>query len=107
MRTEFSLAMIAAVAALGLVLEGCAGAPVAGALYTNIDYGNQATANAAGTRMGEACGYLYAGLVAVGDSSVETARRNGGISQITSVDHSTFSVLAVIYNKHCTIVRGR
>jgi hypothetical protein len=90
------------------VLAGCAYAssPVTGVVYSDVRSGLMATSNAVGSRVGEACSYSYLGAIAMGDSSVETARRNGGISLITSVDTISNSTLG-IYAKYCTVVRGR
>ncbi len=90
-------------------LSGCATpmrAPTTGFLYTDSLAGVAATANQTGNRMGEACATSILGLVGAGDASIEAARRNGGITMISSVDESFFSVLG-IYGKTCTIVRGR
>jgi hypothetical protein len=92
-------------ACFALVLSGCA-SPLPGILYSNVSSGVAATDNQFGNRMGEACANSWLGLVAVGDASIETARRNGGITAITSVDRQTSNVL-FLYSKHCTIVRGR
>lgn len=80
--------------------------PVHGMLYQESSYGMGATSNQAGNRVGEACASQILGLVATGDASIEAARRNGGITMISSVDESTNNYLG-IYGKSCTIVRGR
>ena len=96
--------------ALGLasVLAGCAMArtPVTGFGYSDVQSSVAATSNQAGNRVGEACSSSILGIVATGDSTIEAARRNGGITQITSVDDSATSYVGV-YAKYCTIVRGR
>ncbi len=97
------------IALLGVVvLSGCATAraPVTGFWYTETQSSITATANAAGNRVGQACAQSILGLVATGDASVETARRNGGITTITSIDESSNSILGIIA-KYCTIVRGK
>ncbi len=96
--------------ALGLtvVASGCAGvrSPVSGLWYTDVHSSVAATSNQAGNRVGEACASTILGLIATGDASIEAARRNGGITMITSVDDSANSILG-IYGKYCTVVRGR
>jgi hypothetical protein len=91
-----------------LFLTSCATArsPVMGAWYTDVKEGVSATSNQAGNRVGEACASSILGLIATGDASVETARRAGGITMITSVDGYASSILG-IYAKYCTTVRGR
>jgi hypothetical protein len=88
--------------------NGCASlkAPMPGLLFTHNDNGLVATANPAGNRVGEACLSSYLGLISLGDATIETARRNGGITTITSVDESTTSIL-FFYGKYCVTVRGK
>ena len=99
-------------ALLGLPLilfSGCAmvmRAPVTGGIYTDTHAGLMATSNQAGNRVGEACATSYVGLFAAGDASIESARRNGGITMISSVDEHSRSVLG-LWAEYCTIVRGR
>jgi hypothetical protein len=86
---------------------GCALArgPV-GFLYNDTQTGVAVASNQAGGRVGQSCANSILGLFATGDASIETARRNGAISMITSVDEHSTSVLGV-YSTYCTIVRGR
>jgi hypothetical protein len=90
------------------MLSGCAvaRAPVTGFWYSDVQSSTTATSNQAGNRVGEACAISYLGVVATGDASIETARRNGGITMVSSVDETAKSYLGV-YAKFCTIVRGR
>jgi hypothetical protein len=87
---------------------GCATVrtPALGLIYTQTKSGVAATSNSAGTKTGEACAESYFGLVATGDASIETARKEGGITTITSVDESSKNIIGV-YGKYCTLVRGR
>ena len=91
-----------------MVLSSCASVrgPVPGYWYTDTFSGVTATSNQAGNRIGESCAMTYVGLYATGDASIESARRNGGITLITSVDEHSYSILG-IYGKYCMIVRGR
>jgi hypothetical protein len=95
-------------AAMFLVLTGCATvrSPLNGGLYSSVTSGMSATSNQAGSRVGEACATSILGIIATGDASIETARRNGGITMITSVDEASSNILT-FYAKYCTIVRGR
>jgi hypothetical protein len=90
------------------LLGGCAMAksPVTGLWYTDTHAGLGATSNQAGNRVGEACASTVLGLIAGGDASIEAARRNGGITMISSVDEHSKSVFG-IWAEYCTIVRGR
>ena len=47
----------------------------------------------------------YCGLVALGDSSIEAAKKNGGIKTVSAVDTKVYSILG-IYNKYTTTVSG-
>ncbi|MGK5083608.1 TRL-like family protein [Bdellovibrionota bacterium FG-1] len=91
-----------------VVLMGCATArsPVSGFWYADVRSGVAATSNQAGNRVGEACASSILGLIATGDSSIEAARRNGGITMISSVDEKAKSILG-LWAEYCTIVRGR
>jgi hypothetical protein len=100
--------ILASVLAIGF-LSGCATSmrsPSNGFLYSDVYSGVTATANQTGNRVGEACSSSILGLVGVGDSSIEAARRNGGITMISTVDES-FKNYVGAYSTHCTIVRGR
>lgn len=66
--------------------------------------GRVSTASTAEKR-GEACAASYLSLVAVGDASIDTAKKLAGITKVASVDH-TFTQVYVYYSQYCTIVRG-
>lgn len=93
-----------------LLISACAGinprATSSGFLYNDTEYSLTGTSNVAGNRVGEACSSSILGLVAWGDTSIETARRNGGITMITSIDES-FLNYGGVYSKSCVILRGR
>ncbi len=57
-------------------------------------------------REGRACIFNVLGLFAFGDSSVSAAKRDGGINRIAVVDTTYFSILGLLYQKGCTIVKG-
>ena len=90
-----------------LNLTGCMGvaSPVSGWAYTEAKFGNQVTDGAAGTKTGTACATSILAMVATGDASQEKAMANGGITQITYVDHSAKNILGV-WGEWCTIVHG-
>jgi hypothetical protein len=95
-------------AAALLTLSSCAmvQGPVMGAWYTDVKGPIAATGQPAkGDRSGEACATSILGLIATGDASIETARKNAGISKISAVDMSGSSILG-IYAKYCTVVYG-
>ena len=57
-------------------------------------------------RTGQACSHSVLWAIAWGDSSIETARREGEIEGIASVEHEVFAALGFLYNRHCTLVSG-
>lgn len=57
-------------------------------------------------RTGRACSASYLYLVALGDSSIETAKSDGAVSDIAMVEQEIFSILGGLYHRHCTIVIG-
>ena len=57
------------------------------------------------TRRGRACAQNILGLVAQGDSSIEAARKNGGITKVMAVDYEIESY--IVFAKVCTNVAGQ
>jgi hypothetical protein len=98
--------ILAAGAISGLSACATARSPVTGFFYTDTHDSVAATSNQAGNRVGEACASTILGLIGTGDASIEAARRNGGITMISSVDAHSKSYIGV-YAEYCTIVRGR
>ncbi|GJL66389.1 MAG: hypothetical protein NPIRA05_13600 [Nitrospirales bacterium] len=79
--------------------------PVAG-IYSDVQGGSLVLDNGAtATKTGKACGHQILGIVAAGDTSVETAMANGGISKLVYVNQSYKNIL-FIYSEICTIARG-
>lgn len=92
---------------MSVLLVGCASVgPTGGALFHDIKYGVDATPNTEATKKGEACQSSVLGLVGSGDASIEAAKKDAQITQVSSVDASSFSVLW-FYNKYCTVVHGK
>ena len=77
-----------------------------GVMYHNNTVAGQIGFNATSKKRGEACAYsiLFAG--AVGDASIETAKKNGKITKVQAVEFNNFAILGVIYHSHCTVVMG-
>lgn len=98
---------IAFAGALALVVSGCGAAqfPVGGLLFTQAKGPVTATSNGGGSREGRSECVSYLSLVALGDCSIETAAKNGGISQIKSVDSDVFNILG-LYTKYTIVVKG-
>ena len=100
--------------ALALGLAGCAGmgaitqpsAVIAtGGIYTSSIGGSQVLSDATPSKTGRACGSWII-LVGTGDSSVETAMKDGQITKPVFVTEEVTDVLGPIYGEVCTVVRG-
>ena len=97
-----------AVATLGVLSSGCAMSmnnPVTGALYSGTQGATAATSNPIGGKKGESCAMSILGIIGLGDSSIATAAKAGGVSKVSTVDSNNFQVLG-IYAKNCTVVTG-
>jgi hypothetical protein len=90
--------------------EGCrvAKSPVQGCLFANVTGPGRPGPLARGSKQGKACGWNILALFAWGDLRIQTAMRNGGITQISSVDSSAFELLPGFYgvSRYCTVVSG-
>lgn len=85
---------------------GClAYTPVVGVIVTSAQGPITATTYDQSARMGSSCAYSILGWVAWGDASINTAKNEGKIKQVASVDFDTFNLLG-IYGSFCTVVRG-
>lgn len=92
-------------AAAALACAGCVKTPVAGGIYTDIKDGMAVTGNAASTKVGTAEIKGYAGVVALGDASIQAAARDAGITRIHHVDYQTKSYVG-LYTIYTVIVYG-
>lgn len=57
-----------------------------------------------GTKVGKTCAANYLGIFATGDMSVETAKKNGKITKVATVDRDIKNM--IIFAEVCTIVTG-
>ena len=97
---------LAAVALIGAVsLTGCTVvSPLPGGIYTDVT-ATAAVGSAAGSsKKGEAKATSILG-VALGDASLETAMKNGGITKVHHVDTKSRNILGV-YAEYTVIVYG-
>ena len=101
--------LVFGVMTLGAGLSGCmiVDSPIKGVLGTEVIWGDVAgkTAPADTQKQGKACAESILGLIARGDASVRAAKENGGITEVSSVDHSARNFLNVV-GEWCTLVRG-
>ena len=83
-----------------LGLAGCAvlgGNPLAGSIYTDAKWPMKAFKSGhPGPKVGSAMATSYFGLVEVGDASVATACKNGGVKKIATVDVHGTTVLGIV-----------
>lgn len=98
------------IAGLSLIaLSGCyagAGSPVPGLLYADVKTPKEATSVTASAKSGVATCESILGLIGLGDCSIATAKQNGGITQIQSVDYDVKNILG-LYATYTTRVRGQ
>ncbi len=90
-------------------ISGCAmvAAPVSnGLLMTNLRGPGHTTTLTEAPKMGTGCSTNILGLVAMGDSSIDAAKRSARITEVATVDFDSFSLLGV-YARFCVIVRGK
>jgi len=97
------------------VASGCAGVggytqpagltPLAG-VYTETTSGGIIHENGtAATKTGKACGTSILGIVATGDTTVNTAMANGGIHKAVYTEY-TYKNILNLFAEVCTVVRG-
>jgi hypothetical protein len=94
--------------AIGAVcmLMGCATIMPMGSVYTGTKLPFMTTSNSGvSTKTGEAMCVSILGLVAVGDCSIEAAKKNGGITKVNHVDWNVNNILGV-YGSYTVIVSG-
>jgi hypothetical protein len=97
--------IILALGAVGMLM-GCATIVPMGSVYTGAKLPFMVTSNSgASSKTGEAQCISILGLVAVGDCSIETAKKNGGITKVNYVDWSVNNILGV-YGTYKVIVSG-
>ncbi len=101
-----------------MILSGCTTGLVApygteegsgGAHYTDLTVGSplKDTPNATSLKKRKTCSVAIIGFQTDGDSSTQTAMKNGNIKHLVSVKHHITSVLGLLYTKVCTIAKGR
>ena len=81
--------------------------PVMGVLGSRVRWGEfaQGDDTAAGQKEGKACMETLLGLFARGDASVRAAKANGGITEVSVIDHSARNFMNIV-GEYCTVVRG-
>jgi hypothetical protein len=78
---------LSVVLGMALIFNGCAGSHPAGFIITDVKLPVQATSNNGSySKTGEASCKSILAIVASGDCSIETAKKNGGITKVHHVD---------------------
>jgi hypothetical protein len=98
--------LVSAALAAALFSTGCMGVatPAIGVFVTEVK-GPIAVGDAVGTsKTGRACAQSIMSLVAIGDASIEAAKKAGGIKKVATVDHETKWM--VVFGTFCTVVTG-
>ncbi len=94
------LALFIAVA----LLAGCASTYPIGTLYTELKLPVDATSNTGpATKVGTSECMSILTLVALGDASIETAKKNGGITKVHHVDWDVENILGIIGKYKVTV----
>jgi hypothetical protein len=103
-----SVGCLAALAIAVVGLNGCVAVatPAVGVLFTDVKYGDTATTSTSATREGKACAQSILAMVATGDASIAAAKANGGVTEVSYVDHTAHSILGIV-GEWCTIVKGK
>jgi hypothetical protein len=96
-----------ALGAVGVfMLLGCATPIPMGTLYTGIKLPVTATSNSGvSSKTGEAECISVLSWVAIGDCSIDAAKKNGGITKVNTVDWDAKNILG-IYGTYKVIVSG-
>jgi hypothetical protein len=94
MKKIFASALLAS----SVALTGCATSVPVGGLFTNIELPVGATSNAQATKTGSATCQSILALVAMGDCSIEAAKKNGNITSVSHADWKANNILGIIGN---------
>ena len=89
-------------------IAGCAtvASQVTGSIYTDVKAPLSAASNTGGSKIGSSTASSLLGLFAMGDASIETASKNGGIKKVQHVDYHSTSILG-IYSTFTVMVYGQ
>lgn len=102
-KTANTLALIALI----ITLTGCVTIAPIGIVMTDVDIPVAVTDEGTSSpKTGEASCVSYVMVYAKGDCSIETAKKNGGIEEVTSVDWHYDSILGIV-NNYKVIVHGK
>lgn len=101
-----TMAATAALLLCAMLVSGCATSFPMGSLYTELRLPVTATSNGnKSPKVGMAECVSYLGLITTGDASIQTAKRNGGVTKIHHVDWQVENIMGII-GKYKLIVYG-
>jgi hypothetical protein len=90
--------------ALLAFIAGCATSYPVGSFYTKLQLPITATANSGqATKVGTAQCMSILAAVAIGDASIESAKKNGGITKVHHVDWDVKNILGIIGKYKVTV----
>ena len=91
---------------VGLVFgTGCVQSPTGpGLIYMNVQGPLGPAGGTATSKKGTACARGLFHLFAWGDASIESAKKNGRITEVTTIDHKSFNFIG--FMSFCTQVYG-
>ena len=98
---------MAALTATTLMVTGCAFNPTAGIIYSGTQVPVAATSVGAAqviTGESDTCTSVL-GLVATGNCSVESAKANSGITNVSTVDYKVSTILGIV-SSGTTVITG-
>lgn len=103
------LSLLVSTVVASALFSGCAVTPTTGFLYQNVEVAGNApviaeTKAAAKTGESDTCVSIL-GLIATGNCSIENAKKNGSITNVSTVDHKRTSILGII-SKGNTYITG-
>ncbi|MBF0557099.1 MAG: hypothetical protein HQK96_21505 [Nitrospirae bacterium] len=99
--------LIAIIAMMLLFLAGCgfvADGPV-GWVYTDTTMPVSMGTAQSGTKAGRGCIHSFFGAISIGNGSIETAMKDGGIKNVYTVNKENLSIFGT-YTRQCTLVSG-
>ena len=88
------------------LLQGCATSVPVGSLMTEVQLPVAVTSNNKATKVGTAECKSVLSMIATGDCSIEAAKKQGGISEVTHVDWKARNILGII-GEYELVVHGR
>lgn len=104
-----SIKVIASLTFALVALTGCATTGLSSTTgYAVISFykeGVSATEHEVADKTGKACTNNILGVIAIGDASVEAAKRAGGVKKVATVDKDIMNILG-LFGQNCTIVTG-